>query len=212
MKIIQVISQLGNGGAEKLVVELCNEMSKEHEVILVSFKDVENWMIFPKMLSNNVKLISFHKKKGISLKLFICLTKLLLVEKPDILNFHLDSTLKYIIPFIIFFRKIIFVNTIHNNLHNGKYKKYLFLYKYVLWAKSIKFVCISEDIIKEYVEAFPKFNFNFIANGIKPMEITSKFLSVEKEIENYYLDGYTDIFLAVGRVNIQKNYPMLTTG
>ena len=49
MKIMQVISQLGNGGAEKLVVELCNEMSKDHEVILVSFRDIEDWMIFSKI-------------------------------------------------------------------------------------------------------------------------------------------------------------------
>ena len=48
MKIIHFISSLGNGGAEKLSVELSNSMSKDNEVLLVSFKKLESWMYFPK--------------------------------------------------------------------------------------------------------------------------------------------------------------------
>jgi len=43
MKIIQVIGTLGNGGAEKLVAELSNELVLKHDVLLISLKRKEGW-------------------------------------------------------------------------------------------------------------------------------------------------------------------------
>ena len=42
MKILQVIPHLGSGGAERFVVDLSNELSKQgHEVVLLTFYDLE---------------------------------------------------------------------------------------------------------------------------------------------------------------------------
>ena len=49
MKIIEVISSLGNGGAEKLIVELANELSINNKISLISIKDIEDWMFPPKL-------------------------------------------------------------------------------------------------------------------------------------------------------------------
>ena len=58
---MQVIGGLGNGGAEKLVVELCNELSLKDEVSLLSFRKIEKWMAFPKILNDTVNLITANK-------------------------------------------------------------------------------------------------------------------------------------------------------
>ena len=39
MRILQIIYSLGSGGAERFVVDLSNEMSKEHEVYLCVVRD-----------------------------------------------------------------------------------------------------------------------------------------------------------------------------
>ena len=35
MKILEIIPQLSSGGGERFVVDLCNELSKEHDVTLM---------------------------------------------------------------------------------------------------------------------------------------------------------------------------------
>ena len=84
MKIIQVISSLGNGGAEKFVVELSNEMSLSYQVLLICIKDIEEWMYPPRYLSKRVSLIALGKKTGYDLKVLYKLFKLLRKQKPNI--------------------------------------------------------------------------------------------------------------------------------
>ena len=40
MRIVEIIPQLSSGGAERFVVDLCNELSKRHEVSLIVFYDI----------------------------------------------------------------------------------------------------------------------------------------------------------------------------
>ena len=77
MKIIQVISSLGNGGAEKFVVELSNELSLSNQVLLISIKDIEDWMYPPRYLSKRVDLLALGKKNRYDLKVLSKLFKLL---------------------------------------------------------------------------------------------------------------------------------------
>ena len=40
MKILEIIPQLSSGGGERFVVDLCNELSKEHDVTLMVYLDL----------------------------------------------------------------------------------------------------------------------------------------------------------------------------
>ena len=42
MKIIEFIPQLGSGGGERFTIDLCNELAKRHEVILVVSHSLES--------------------------------------------------------------------------------------------------------------------------------------------------------------------------
>ena len=99
MKIVHVISALSNGGAEKLTIELCNEMSNKHDVTLLSLKDVESWMLFPSLINRSVKLTTLAKPRGFSPHIIIRLISFLIRKKPQIVNIHLDSTFNYFIFF-----------------------------------------------------------------------------------------------------------------
>ena len=143
MKIIHIISSLGNGGAEKLTVELANEMSKQHEVVICSFRDIEDWMIFPMNIHPKVKLITLGKRKGFSSLLYFKLINVLLREEPDVVNMQSSSSLKYLLPLMIIFRKIKFIYTIHNNLkcHKSSFDRFE-RFK----INCMKYVCISQSI------------------------------------------------------------------
>ncbi|KAB0581279.1 putative lipopolysaccharide biosynthesis protein [Campylobacter sputorum subsp. bubulus] len=58
MKILQTLHWVQFAGTEKVCVDLCNEMSKNNEVILLLNKDITAY------LSENVKFIEFDFEKN----------------------------------------------------------------------------------------------------------------------------------------------------
>ncbi len=207
MKIMQIISQLGNGGAEKLVMELSNELEKQNQVVLVSFREIREWMYFPKKLKTSIKLIELNKKEGFDVTTILKLMNVIRKEQPDVINIHLESTLKYTMMIMPFFRKTKFVYTIHSNLEYSE--KYFRKFSKVWFFKNIQFICLSEEISDKFRESFPSLNFETINNGIANLEMTEKVLLVKEEIEKYKSDKNTFIMLYVGRLSYEKNIPLL---
>ena len=66
MRILQVVYHLASGGAERFVVDLSNELSKENEVYLVTINDDTklNYSHYKSELSSNVKYRCLRCKKG----------------------------------------------------------------------------------------------------------------------------------------------------
>jgi len=207
MKILQAISQLGNGGAEKLVVELCNELDKGNEVVLLSFRRVEEWMFFPKKLRSSVKLIELNKQKGFNVSFILELFKVIKAEKPDVINTHLCSTLKYFMFIIPLFSKIKFFHTIHSEF---KYSKDSFSKLSKIWFfKRVNFVCLSDNIKKDHQLFFKGFKFYTIGNGIASLKSSKNIEDVEMEINKLKGKNKNKIFLFVGRLGEEKNIPLL---
>lgn len=209
MKILQVISGLGNGGAEKFVVELSNQLSDEHEVLLCSFKPVEGWMPFPKLLKQDVELRSFHKKKGFDFSIYTKLWKLIKAQQPDVVHFHLDATIKYIFPLILFFSKIKFIYTIHSDLNRHKKKIFSQLSRVLFITKKVTWVCIAPVIRTEFEQAFPSLTFQMIDNGMSELQTTPLLEDVSKEIASMKQDAQTRVFVSVAKLNDNKNQILL---
>ena len=58
MKILEIIQSLGSGGAERLVVDLCNEFVKTEDVYLLLLKDADHFYL--PQVSSKVKVIQAH--------------------------------------------------------------------------------------------------------------------------------------------------------
>jgi glycosyltransferase involved in cell wall biosynthesis len=210
MKILQVNSNLGNGGAEKITIELSNELAKNHDVTLVSFRDIELHWLFPKLIDPKVKLITLGKNDGFSIGIYFKLFKIFKVEKPDIIHFHLDSTLKYVIPLIKFFPKSKYFYTIHSKLipiNFNNFKKINAVYS--IFCKHLNIICISKSIKNDFSQKFPKINFNLIENGVSNQEKTEKFDDAKNEIDIIRKSEKNKILLAVGRFSDTKNFKLL---
>lgn len=210
MKIVHVISNLGNGGAEKFVVELSNEQSTQAEVHLISLKNTEKWMIPPRNIIQGVMFHEMRKGKGFDLLLIFRLYKLIKKINPDIINSHLNATMRYVYIISILFKKSIYIQTIHSNLHSGKIKFFNQLVKLPFYSKRIKQICISKTIANEYRRKYPGITIFHIDNGINRMAKTNYFEEVKSFCTNFCRND-EKLFIAVGSFSSYKNFEMLTS-
>lgn len=209
MKITHVISSLGNGGAERLVVDLSNEMAKTEDVTIISFKDIEDWMFPPKDLSPSVKLITLGKKKGLDVGFILSYYKLILFSNYDIINLHLASVLKFSYPLILTQRSK-FVHTLHNLFQKEFSNKWIRKLNCYLYEKKILFpITISDEVHSSLLEYFSVMDKNKIYNGVKPRGKSSEFIDVIQYVESLKSDENSKIFLSIGRISHQKNYELL---
>ena len=91
MKIFEIIPQLSSGGAERFVVDLCNELSEKHEVTLVVLHSVEKFGFYRDELSSKVKVVSMNKRMGFDMSLMWRMMWMIKEEKPDIVHTHLNG-------------------------------------------------------------------------------------------------------------------------
>lgn len=184
MKILQTLQWIQFAGTEKVCVDLCNEMSKNHEVILLSNKDITQ------KLNKNVKFIEFNFDKNRFNPFFLYKTAELLKKiKPDIIHAHNTKVIE-IMHYAQFFldKKIPIIATKHDLSFKKKYK----------------LADLSVAILENMLEILPK-NSIVIENGMaykKPSQlkksgvfyiVSSGRLSPEK--------GHQDIIRALSKVN-----------
>ena len=86
MKILEYIPQLGSGGGERFTVDLCNELSKRHEVILCLSYSLEKYGFYKNDISPRVRVINFNKREGFDWRLPFRVYKLIKKEQPDVVH------------------------------------------------------------------------------------------------------------------------------
>lgn len=112
-KIVYVIPTLGTGGAEKLVLELANNISASlFDISIISFYNQSKDMhIYDYLINKDIKIYFLDKNTGLDFSLFFKIKKLIKKLNPDIIHAHL-GTLLYLIPSFNKRQKKYF--TIHN--------------------------------------------------------------------------------------------------
>lgn len=211
MKILHIIPNLSGGGAERFVVDLVNEISKEHEVHLCTLFNLvrgKNDFFFSE-ISENVFVHSLNKKVGIDFKLLFDLLKLLNDLEPDVVHTHLSSV-NYILPFKPIYNRTLFVHTVHNDAfkevkNNIELQTRKFFYK----NSWIHPVTISVSGGDSFETAYGLPSSITILNGRKK-ELTTKLLrSVERELSTYKKTTNTILLVNVGMLKHQKNQILL---
>jgi len=167
-------------------------------------------MLFPKRIKNNVKLYQLGKKTGFDFRVIIKLLKIFFKISPDIINTHLNSTIRYAYLVSLFYRKTKYVHTIHSSLYDENIKLFNKLSFLPGFKKKFNNVCISQTIYREFSFKYKNLVFYQIDNGVVQMEKTDNYL----DVMNYMMQiekKKTKLIVAIGGFNYPKNYQMLAS-
>lgn len=217
-KLLYILPHLGKGGAESLIINLANYVSKSNYVELLLFYKINEDLYNINKLSKNVKVsyvinfnINFFSLYRYFIVVFFYLTPFFVApfiyKKFKIYDFniiHGNLTLSsFYIPFFVMIRRLINSNekyffTFHNNLHLLKgISKFLNLY---LWRYADKFfyeirrsdiVELSKYVAKHKIIYIP---FGFSSSNFDYKDIKSKFEFLKDIPSN------NKIFLVVSRI------------
>src|SRR5699024_10946056 len=114
MKILQLIPNISGGGAERLVVDLSNELSIKHDVTLLTLYDPGDEDLFRDELVADVKTQSLCKKLEFEWKAIPKLYKAIKKIGPYVIHNHL-RTFNYLMPSIPFLNDTPIIHTLHND-------------------------------------------------------------------------------------------------
>lgn len=214
MKILQLAHTLGAGGAERLVLNLCNKFSNnvEDEIVLVTIFDdsiPRNVHYLPE-LSPKVRFINLHCKTGLQPKAIWGVLKTIKREKPDIVHAH-STVLLLFLP-VLFFHRIRYYHTIHTLAKRQasgadfiSRRIMCFLYK----RSKVKPITISQTCHQSYVDTYHINNDICINNGCDPLKTTEKYAFVKEEVDKLKKDSETIVFIHVARHHPIKNHKRL---
>ena len=210
MKILEVIPDLMDGGAQRFVIDLSNRFIKHPnvEVIILSYYKQEDSWFFLKEIDKNIRLIFLNKKTGFDYKIIINIYNIIRKEKPDIIHTHLN-TLNYVLPVLTILKTPCF-HTIHNDAMKECPNKFLRIFRHVFYkSKKCIPITISKESSSSYVKVYNNDNNIEIFNGRPVITPSIKYKQVKSEIDSYKVSDSTKVFVNIARIAPQKNQKLL---
>lgn len=212
MKILEVIASLSPGGGERFVIDLTNEINKDqnHKIKLLTIKDISyhNCGFYHKDLNSSIDFQNLKETKFTLLTPFKVLRRIK-KNKPDIVHIHLSTTINICILAILFYRKPLYVQTLHGRADKQKISTIDKLIKSIIYKfKLIKLITISDSNDKSFQDVFKQKSCGVIYNGRKELDIKKKEI-IKNEIEKYKRNNETIVFTHVARFHPEKNQSLL---
>lgn len=203
MRIVQIIPTLAIGGAERFVVDLCNEIAKANEIILIVFGINEKVPNLKAELSEHVQLLVLDKKKGFDFNLIFQLFFILKSLKADVIHTHLRA-INYILFSSIFFQKIKFFHTVHSmpSMECSGIQKWI---RFLFYKMKIIFpITISKQVDIEFEKMYNVKERALIQNGRNVAKKSKNFSMVELEV-GHLRDKFNNPIILVNIANVKKN-------
>lgn len=210
MRTLQIIYNLSQGGGERFVVDICNELVKNdiNEVFLLTVNaNTPKQKHYISTLSLKVTHVDIGATKGLSVKGIIGIYKVIKQIKPDIVHIHCSPVLIYLPA--IFYRKAKYIHTIHNLACKAISFQWLRKFQGWLFRKNVQPITISNICQQSYIDFYKQDNAICITNGRAKLTTTEDYDSVIKEITEYRKGKDIPIFIHVARYAEQKNQELL---
>lgn len=214
MKILEVIFSLSPGGAERFVVDLSNELSKQNEITILTLKDdnidKETRQFYLYDLSEKVKYKNLPLKDGFSIKSLVKIYESIKNENPDIVHLNGGNCPKFCILAILLLSKgIRFYQTIHNDMNSYNDLFYKVIFSTFGRSNRMHFIALSKTNYDDLKRMHPYVDSVCIVNGRSPIEPTDSFEKVKKEMDSFRQTPNTKVFLNIARYSKQKNQELL---
>jgi glycosyltransferase involved in cell wall biosynthesis len=211
MRILQISYSLVSGGAERLVVDLANELSRQgHDVSLCILLDdtIDNFGFYKCEISEKVNYLNLKMPVGLRLTTIAVIFKLIKRVKPQIVHCHLNLV-NYVFPLTFIFPQIKFFQTIHSDAEKEvRNRLEYWIRRYFYTNYKMKAITISAETSRSFIAYYHTSPFKEIYNGRVKPEPSEVYSAVKKEIQNIKDKGDT-VFLHVGSCFVAKNQRML---
>lgn len=211
MRILQIVFSLSQGGAQRFVVDTCNELVKDHnnEVFLLTTDDDKKSSNthYRALLSNEVNYINLGAKSLLTFKSIAGVYKAIKRIKPDIVHIHCSAVLIYL-PALLY-KKAKYVQTLHSLAGKAISFQWLRGFQKWLFKKRIQPITISNICQQSYIDFYKQDNAICITNGRAAIEKSPDLEIVQKEIDNYKSNKSIPVFIHVARCSKEKNQELL---
>jgi len=210
MKIVQLIASLSAGGAERFVVDLSNELSKNNDVYLLTFRDYPNTDFYRPQLSSKVHQIIYRGNFSIINKIWqlFVVTYYLLKIRPDIVHTHTIG-ISYAVLYSLINKQVKIFYTVHSlaayDTNRGLPEK---LRKYLLKTR-VRAVTISKECERSFMDYYDYHSYAIIENGCREIKMSEKLSEVRNEIKSLCPTAETTVYICVARIMEVKNHIML---
>lgn len=217
MKILQVVFNLSPGGAERLIVDLSNELSKDNEVTILTLiddkVDVDKRQFYCSDLASKVKYKNLGLRLGDGFKFSTlwAVYKAMKDEHADIIHLHNATIVNFcVLAICLLCWNTPIIQTIHTDFKVGHSTiLYKFLFKILGRLKKMSWVALSPTNYSDMMSTYPYINAVRIDNGRAPVKATSEFNDVVKELNGLKITPDSKIYLHVARCIAVKNQLML---
>lgn len=207
MKILYIVPVIYQGGAERIVLNLAEYMqSQKNEVLIVALKG-------PLKIDNNslnIKVLNLKSLLNLPFT-FLGLLRIYYNFKPDLVHSHVfySHFMARIIKF--FLPNHILLCSEHCTLKNIKYPFFNKIFLRITNFLVNKNYNVSKEGTESYIEEkiFKKNEIETIYNGIDINRFSSVKLEKKFYLDQFNIDDKATIFLCVGRLHYQKDYPTL---
>lgn len=206
MKILYVITGLGQGGAERVVCDLADSMYEKGHNVKVAYLTGN---ILTKPTNSEIELINVHLDKLSALpNAYFILKNIIKDFQPDVVHTHMvhANIFTRLVRLTTPVKKLIC--TAHNSNEGSVLRMLLYRLTHNLadLTTNVSHTAVSSF---EKKKAVPKNTMRTLYNGVNFKNFTYSPNAKQQLINELNLNPKVKIILAVGRFNKQKNYPNL---
>lgn len=210
LKIMHVIFSLSSGGAERVVLNLCNEQVRNHDVILLTIlEENEQNSFYQSQLDERVKFINLNSKKGIQLSNFFKVNRIINNEQPLVVHYHLNTILYGIWP--AFKKRVKSIHTLHNvaQLTLGFYGQ-KWINKWLYKTNRIQPVALSNECAESITDVYGLKEIPIVLNGVPKYSQSIEYLKATNFMNQFKTNKESLVYVHVARYNVvQKNQELL---
>lgn len=206
MKILYIITGLGQGGAERVVCDLADKMFEKGNDVKIAYLTGD---VLTKPKCDEIEIIQINMKSTLSLpKAFFKLSKVVKNYNPNVVHTHMvhANLLTRLVRLVVPMHKLI--STAHNSNEGGSARMLTYRITHNLADVTTN---VSDTAVASFEKnhAVPKNSMRRVYNGVNFNEFTYDCFAKQRITKELNLEKKKKIILAVGRFNEQKNYPNL---